>query len=44
MMVMMVVMVMRGGSRGEGRSGEHQDKEHGSEDLLHGVTVARCEL
>lgn len=42
MVVMTMVMVMR--SRGQRRSGEHQDKEHGSKDLLHGVNVARCEL
>ena len=42
MVVMTMVMVMR--SRGQRRSGEHQDKEHGSKDLFHGVNVARCEL
>ena len=38
--VVMVVMMMR--SRGKRRSGENQDKEHGSKDLLHGVNLARC--
>lgn len=33
MVVMTVVMMMR--SRGERRSGEHQDQEHGSKNLLH---------
>jgi hypothetical protein len=37
-MTMMVVVVRR---RGEGRSGEHQDEERSSENLLHGVNVAR---
>lgn len=41
-MVMMVVMVM--GRRGERRSGKHQDQKHSSKDLLHGVNVTRGEL
>ena len=39
MVVMTVMVVMR--SRGERRSGEHEDQEHSSGDLLHGVNVAR---
>jgi len=35
MVVMMVMVMMR--SRGERRSGEHQDQKHSSKDLLHGV-------
>jgi hypothetical protein len=41
-MVMAVVMVMRG--RGKRRSSEHHGQEDGNENLLHGLTVARCEL
>ena len=37
----MVVMVRR---RGECRSGEHQDEERSSKNLLHGVNVARGRL
>jgi hypothetical protein len=33
----MVVMMC---SRGKRRGSEHQDQEHGSEDLLHGVNLA----
>jgi hypothetical protein len=39
--VMTVVMVMR--SRGECRSGEHQDQKHSSKNLLHGLNLARSE-
>jgi hypothetical protein len=42
MMVMTVVMVMR--SRGERRGGEHHYQKHSSEDLLHGLTLARALL
>jgi hypothetical protein len=38
MVVVMVVMMMR--SRGERRSGENQDQEHSSKNLLHGVNLA----
>jgi len=37
--VMMTVVVMMR-SRGKGRGSEHQDQEHCSEDLLHGVNLA----
>lgn len=40
-MTMMVVMMRR---RGEGRSGEHQDEERSSDNLLHGVNLTRCKL
>ena len=39
MVVVAVMVVMR--SRRERRSGEHEDQEHSSKDLLHGVNVAR---
>ena len=38
MVVMMVMVAMR--SRGERRSGEYQDQEHSSKNLLHGVNLA----
>lgn len=40
MVTMMMVML----SRGERRSGNHEDQEHSSKDLLHGVNLARCRL
>jgi hypothetical protein len=40
MVMMMVMMVMR--RRGKRRSGENQNQEHGSKNLLHGLNVARC--
>jgi hypothetical protein len=39
-MVVMAVMVVMCSCR-ERRSGEHEDQEHSSKDLLHGVNVAR---
>jgi hypothetical protein len=41
-MVMMMVMVTRG--RGKSRSRENQHQEHSSQDLLHGLNVARLQL
>jgi hypothetical protein len=38
--VVTVMMVML--SRCERRSGDHEDQEHSSKDLLHGVNLARC--
>ena len=38
-MVVMTVMVMMR-SRGKRRGGEHQNQEHSSKDLLHGVNLA----
>jgi hypothetical protein len=37
---MMVTMMMVMRSRGKRRRCEHEDQEHGSKDLLHGVNLA----
>ena len=43
MVVMVVVMMVMRVAANAG-AGEHQDKEHSSKNLLHGVNLARCRL
>jgi hypothetical protein len=42
--VMVVTVVVMVGCRSESWSGEHEDQECSSENLLHGVNLARCRL